>query len=255
MPREKKVTVVFYLNKDVKPRFSSDGKEKLYPVYCRVTFDRKNTKFKFGNSWTPESYEEDLFQDPQQKAYLERAERSIVDIVRYEEEAFGEKFTLRKLGDRFDLYQEVVLFLLERELSKHLDEFAGQYLVYNDYEKWKELDVKQKMGQLTGIARKSDAGKLPQDLLNEIVTYLAVANYAEGLFNVHEWIMRGVRESLPRQIKQKPLKYAGQQTDPEEVQRAIDRLVNELLEPVYTKHFDVESARLEPQTGKLKVKG
>jgi hypothetical protein len=253
MPKEKKITVVFFLNKDVKPRLSASGQEKLYPIYCRVTYDRKNTKFKFGAGWTPASFEGDLFQDPDKKAFLVRVENAIEDIVRYEEEAFGENFTLKKLGERFDVYQKVVLFLLEGQLSEQLDKYAGEYLVYNEFMEWQQLEVGEKLEKVTRIAEDGDKGKLPASLLSEATVYLSVRNFKKGLFNLHDWLMRGVKESLPHQVEKKPLTYAGYQSSPKEVSRAINQLASKLLEPVYKAHFGVKKAQFDPQTGLLKV--
>ena len=46
MAKEKKISFKYYLNKTLKPLLNEDKEEEKYPIYIRITFNRKQTRVK-----------------------------------------------------------------------------------------------------------------------------------------------------------------------------------------------------------------
>ena len=80
MAREKKITVKTLLNQGIKGKIVSFPGGKMYPLYVEVTYDRKYTKFPFGNQWYPLSAAKTIEENENVKGAL----RGVEKVVRYE---------------------------------------------------------------------------------------------------------------------------------------------------------------------------
>ena len=140
MARQKKISIKFYLNKNLKGRVLTDDLgNKSYPLYIRVTYDRKNTTFKYvtpfaqGGTSVSEIFEDDIndFQKfPIHKLYVDFLEK----IIRQEIKKRGDKFSIKGINDRLLLhYTESVNRVLDNILNAELMEILRKSLTYNKY--------------------------------------------------------------------------------------------------------------------------
>lgn len=138
--KNKKVTVKLFLNKDIKSRVSSVDDEALFPVYVRVTFNRKNTKFKL-NAWYKDGFEDHAEHHPEFIGIKDKIEK----IVRFESNAMGDKYTVAGLGKRFLTYNSSIQKLLEKVLLVNLTYLVGNVLTHNEFETWKTTSFQDKI--------------------------------------------------------------------------------------------------------------
>ena len=99
MKKQGKISVRFFLNKNVMP-FTPPllRGTKLYPLYIQVTYNRRNTQFRSeeGNCYTSieEAYKID-------RKKIENEESLIKKIVQFEIEHFKQDYQLAGLVDRY----------------------------------------------------------------------------------------------------------------------------------------------------------
>jgi hypothetical protein len=115
MKKPKKITVKFFLNKNLQP-INLHG-ELAYPLYNQITYDRKNTQIKctYGN------YYKSLEQAKRDSPYLFAFEEKILKrSVSYEISKLGDEFRLKGLGRKYDHYSLSIHTLFNNYLKMQL---------------------------------------------------------------------------------------------------------------------------------------
>ncbi len=98
-PKEKKITVKFFLNQALEPATGERGR-KLYPLYLQITYNRKNMQFKSRYGLFYKNLKE-------VSAELMTFEvKLLTKIIRYE--ATGNGYELKGLKRKYDLYSNSV---------------------------------------------------------------------------------------------------------------------------------------------------
>ena len=121
--KQKKVTFKLFLNKNLTPQ-----KEKYYPVYFRITYNRQNTKIPdvLVNDHTLYWSEEDL--DAFERGFYSDKTREVAnlvkesmqfyeDIIRYEAKKVGEDYSVIGLAERARFYRQSFRESFEEQLS------------------------------------------------------------------------------------------------------------------------------------------
>lgn len=137
MPKEKKISFVFNLNKNAKSDI-----EGTYAVYLRINFNRQTTNIKPLKDWDIKFSESDfeefesgvyIHKDVEQKAaLLETVKTPIEKIIRKEYERHS-GFSLRGMGQILDAYQKKVVEVLRESLVIEFEGLLADYLTANDY--------------------------------------------------------------------------------------------------------------------------
>lgn len=98
--KEKKITVKFFVHKNLLPIV--EGKEKRYPLYMAVTYNRQNTMIKCLHG----GYFKDLKQVEKEKypGYLAFEERIITKTIRHFAAQDPENFTLKGVHHLYEKY-------------------------------------------------------------------------------------------------------------------------------------------------------
>lgn len=123
MEKQKKITIKFFLNKNLQPIQLEDEKGKpllCYPLYIQVTYNRNNTQFKshYGGHYSDMAKidEENL-----QGAGLLAFEENIVrKTMEHEIKKRCVKFDLKGINKKYDLYCTPIEALLNRNLKHKL---------------------------------------------------------------------------------------------------------------------------------------
>lgn len=115
--RQKKITVNFFLNKNVQPDAIVDVKGKTrdaYPLYISVTYNRKNMQFKsnYGMFYC------DL--KDVEKGLMECEVRIINKIIRYEHSDGDEDYGMKGLSKRYSIYAHSLYMTAEKYLKPKL---------------------------------------------------------------------------------------------------------------------------------------
>ena len=115
MKRSGKITVTFFLNKNVKPETPSPmiGEGDRYPLYLQVTYNRKNTQFRSFYLGCYASLDEALSgkENTDKRKYEELLIRKVVE---YEVRHKGKDFQLKGLNDRYLNYSESIFFTVDQ---------------------------------------------------------------------------------------------------------------------------------------------
>jgi len=109
-----KISVRFFLNKNVKPsHIPLLGDSDFYPLYVQVTFRRKNTQFRSLYQRQYLNIEEAFNRERNNLNY----EKNIIQqVVEFEVKTKGERFKLIGLKDRYKNYTAEVSFLVYKYL-------------------------------------------------------------------------------------------------------------------------------------------
>lgn len=97
MKKEKKITVRFYLNKQLEP-VTGEKKKKYYPLYLYITYDRRNMQFRSKYGLYYDSLKE------VEPGLMDFEENSIRKIIAYESSFTSEPYELKGLRQRYDVY-------------------------------------------------------------------------------------------------------------------------------------------------------
>lgn len=269
MSKSKKITVRFYLNKDVKPQQAAPGEEKQYPIYCRVTYDRKNTKFRWGTKLIPESAEDEIMYSDYGKKVLQRDERTIQDIIRFEVENLGDRFVLSGLGDRIPAYQRIILFGFEALLNQNLDFFVGQFLVHNEFKEWSKQTFDEKLEELEDALDEDKWEGLSDILITQILTYKLLRNYP-FLLSVFDWMVKDQRKLFRDHLVQLlDMNKAGKKVEvfgaplvgdlelaesfSRDVTQGVDQYVIQVLTDNYQRNMGFQDVIVDPAKRKLRA--
>ena len=120
--KPKKITVRFFLQKNVHPEATQhDGKKEsaAYPLYLYVTYNRKNMQFKsnYGMFYTDMSDVEVW-----DKGLMAFEEKLIEKIIRYETSQLSDQdeYDMRGLKDKYEIYSTSIHMALEQYLKPKL---------------------------------------------------------------------------------------------------------------------------------------
>ncbi|WP_026999438.1 hypothetical protein [Eisenibacter elegans] len=115
MKKPKKITIKFFLNEHIKPIDTPQG--IAYPLYCQITYNRKNTHIKcnYGGYYTSmESIQET---QPKLLPFEEYIFRQMMD---YEVGQHGELLDMKGLGTKYDRYSVSIHALFSHHLKARL---------------------------------------------------------------------------------------------------------------------------------------
>src|SRR5690606_7251944 len=124
MKKPKKITIKFFLNKNLQPqKLSKEGGRKalsIYPLYIQVIYNRTNTQFK---SFYGEYYSDLTKVDEENMSgpgLLKFEEEIVRKIMEYEIEKKGEKFDLKTITRKYESYGQSIEGLLNGYLKSKL---------------------------------------------------------------------------------------------------------------------------------------
>ena len=112
-PKQKKITVKFFLNEAVEP-VTGEGRQKYYPLYVQVTYNRKNMQFKSKYSEYYRSLEE------VKPGLLQFEEKVIKKMITYEVAEEKGDYDMKGLKDKYEIYSTSILEALENYLKPKL---------------------------------------------------------------------------------------------------------------------------------------
>lgn len=116
MKKPKKITVKFFLNKAVQPVV--EGKDKRYPLYMLITYNRKNTMMKSHYGGYYKNLEEAETQH--YPGFLDFEERNVQKAIRYEISRQGDRFDLKGIYKKYEAYCMGIHVLFAKYLKEGL---------------------------------------------------------------------------------------------------------------------------------------
>jgi len=204
---DKKVTIKYFLNEDISPAvyyIDVNKRLSLYPVYVRVTYNRKSTRFKFLPSVHVElgSDVEEYFSKKGIYYLIERNNNLINRVIDFEVGMYSENFSLNGFGSRYYFYSEQLL----------------KYVIQNDrgFIELSELVKKRKLHTLfgrnadnpliqlslaLGILGREELIKRFSGLLKKWI-FLSLTLYLEPNrhLNLHDWLLTNIKDKLKSYI-------------------------------------------------------
>lgn len=201
MPKQKKISIQLYLNKNLKSRISypfpinvSDAdKEKLafYPLYVRVRYNRKNTNFRFHSHRDDTVRLCNSYEDLETEEFKEY-EKVLKNIIRLEVNRLGDKFKLKGIGNKVYNYHVLSLKEILAKLADiNINIVIGQHLVHKDYERISKIkDAWTRLGE---------AYKIVKFNLDSAVELIWIDYLKESLaedVSPYSWFINGEREAI-----------------------------------------------------------
>jgi len=215
MEKRGKINIKFYANTELKPFILGDV--ELFPLYVRVGYRRKNTKFKF----MPELFVQDELTDNidswitlmtngkfDLRKEINLTYNIIEGIIRYEEEKLGDDFKLKGLGDRIKIYKVSLIRTLEDGLTSTFQFFSRSVLTVNQFEQIESLQFADATAELSKrygqsiidkilfhkIGRITSISMLTPQMFNfTFVSALANKTKSEDI-SVYDWLIKGKRQ-------------------------------------------------------------
>jgi len=194
MTRTKKITVAFFLNKNVRPDPYTrspllSGKE-LYPLYIQVTYNRRNTQFR---STYHKSYSniKEIYSTKEEIDHRKYEESLIKRVIEYEVMSQGKNFNLKGLNDRYLNYSANIF----NPIDKYFRDLIYSAVEKTDSEFSKILDP-YNLEQVSFFIYYKAASKLindldkklPSDFLEEMNMGLEFLKWVESQDNLIELI-------------------------------------------------------------------
>jgi len=225
--KPKKITVKFFVNKVVQPLV--EGREKRYPLYMLVTYNRKNTMMRchYGKYYK-DLKEIDKLHYP---GLLAMEERIILKTITYELLQRGDEFDLKGTNKKYDQYCIGIHVLLERYLKGRLWNVLSRLEPF-EYVKALNFDSPDvEFNTLYKIARKvykDFSGLLSKDFEEEIETYNVFMKLYQGSFFqytfpvVIEWLDKSVSDEYSNKLKEL---YQGNKAIQNKSMEFINRIV------------------------------
>lgn len=258
----KKLTIKFFLNKDVKGKHFEFGGVSQYPLYVRVTFNRATTNFIVGNNWFSEMYEKDLEDIPE----LKEVKKTIGKIVQYEVRNSVGDYRVRGLGDRIRTYYSNIYEAIQKSLLNILTKELGSILSYNEFKQWQKLEFIEKVSKgFTFLGDQATRNLQLQAVLANVIGGIAQS------YSVYQWVMTSSRFEFIEKAKkiwgdksQKtkymlafgviPVEGLSSEEGRQEMVRLIDDLCSQLLSLKYTSFVETESISYDEIGKVLQVK-
>lgn len=155
---EKKVTVKPFLNQLVKGRIVKFDEGELYPLYFRVTYNRKTTRFPAGNNWFPLSMEKHLDSSED----INRALKGVENIAKYEIDRVAD-FEIKGIGDKVKSYVSPFPDSAVRIFFKAMEGCLKKAVSSKDFELWQKAQISEKVEigfRLLGSNIPDDLGRI-----------------------------------------------------------------------------------------------
>lgn len=245
----KKLTVKFFLNKEVKGKQVNIEGIIQYPLYVRVTYNRSTTKFIAGNNWFPEFEESHLEENPT----LQGVKSAIEKIVEYEVKNSTGDYKIAGLGDRVKTYSSNILEALNRSLIVSLENELGKVMPYVEFKEWEELPFPTKVKK--GV---SYLGKSLSNSIKSQATLAALLGAMGSSLSVYSWIMTKVRfqfidklrkvgkeaakkKEIPEAFEAIPILGLDKEEGIMEVVNLIDSVCSQLLSLKYSSFVEAKS--------------
>jgi hypothetical protein len=240
MKKESKVSVKHYFNMRLKPVYVD--KKPAYPLYVQVIYQQKSTKFKSYIS------HENLFAEVDNNifkalkheilsSYIKTDAHTISEVIKYELELMGDRFTVVGFSERYDTYFTYVLNVLDRYLNRRLEnqlkrvseKYVKAFSI--SYDKHQHFYLYYNILKDTPDYSEYESA-FSADFLEEVEVYY---NYLNYLVNTYHW---------------KYDKYKGVYSHyPVDLTRVIDWLKNEDLRKNYKIFFqNTFSGQIEIET-------
>lgn len=252
MAQQKKITVKPFVNEALKPSFEKGTREKLYPLYFRVTYDRKSTKFKAGDNQISVSKAQTFDSDP----IIDRSKEFVQQIVRYELKR-SPNFEVKEIGQRIRSYLTLVLDLIWQDLNDELFYALCEKLPGSQVNAW-QLISNQTEKMNTGVqylgSNLSDRGRLLLYLVNLFDTFPS-----EGI-TIFEWLVLEKSRDFVPEISKYLSNMSGEFLVPDvhrisEKLNSPHRLLEEIRKYLYER-IDLGIAYpMDWETGDYTVKG
>lgn len=210
MKRTGKITVTFFINKNVKPEILHpmfSGGER-FPLYIQVTYNRRNTQFR---SFYRKCYStlEEAFYCEEDKEHRDYEESLIKKVVEYEVKHLAKDFRLKGLNDRYLNYSENIF----NPIDKYFRDLIYNAIVKTDTEFFEILDpwkLQQVSFQIyykaaSNLIKELDK-KLPYDFSDEMKMGLVFLKWIEAqdeLIRLIDWLDHSAIEAYTSFLKKK----------------------------------------------------
>lgn len=187
MAKEKKIGFSYSLYKRAKPEINEKG-EPQYPLYVKVIFNQKSTRFPFYVqssdykkyfSLSEREFEEELYTyNEEMDANLSTfIERRFKNIIRHEYSIFEDSYRITGIMDRFQKYSMSLIDIVENEFRIRIFDQLGDHFTYNEFKRLKKIskmksyeskeDFNALLIELSQIFE--EKGKIPDYAYNEIL--------------------------------------------------------------------------------------
>ena len=197
MKKDRKISVTFFLNKNVKPDSYTHSPLlsgiKLYPLYLQVTYNRRNTQFRSFYHGNYSSLEE-AFSSKEEKEHRRYEESLIKKVVEYEVRNLGKDFTLKGISDRYLNYSDNIV----NPIDKYFRDIIYNAVVktgsefFEILDPWKLQNVSYNIYYNAAIKLHSDLNKkLPSDFeeeLNMSRKFLEWVSIQKELIRLIDWL-------------------------------------------------------------------
>lgn len=209
MAKEKKVSIKYYINTTIAP-IKSEGIE-LFPLYARITYDRKTTRFKVVDI---EGHQ--MLLDPKKAKISELVNDlySIENLIQYEVDLLGDKFEIKGISKRIEhIYTEPLVEHI-RGLRSFID-----FMTYSKEKNWTPLENIYDPNLLYYIGKYDTPNlfdSLPDDVKENLVLETLLWQFAGEnqdnflkLYTFH-WITGNLKEKFSSYISSyKPMRTDG----------------------------------------------
>jgi hypothetical protein len=212
MTRTRKITVTFFLNKNVRPDPYThspllSGKE-LYPLYIQVTYNRRNTQFRSTYHRSYSNIEEALL-SKEEKDHRKYEESLIRKVVEYEVKHYGKNFSLKGFNDRYLNYSANII----NPIDKYFRDLIYNAIVKTDSEFLKILDP-YNLEQVPFDIYYKAASKLINDLdkklpsdfpeeMNIVLEFLKWVESQDNLIELIDWLDHSAIEAFDSYLVKK----------------------------------------------------
>jgi alpha-D-ribose 1-methylphosphonate 5-triphosphate synthase subunit PhnH len=253
--REKKITVKFFLNTDVKGRRLELGGGVMYPLYTRVTYDRRSTKFSVGNHWFSKEQEAAIKNNKELQVFKQVLTR----IVNFEALREGESFRVAGLGVRIKTYVSHLFQGLIELLGEALKTELETELTVKEYKSWANRSI---LDRIANGIEKLDT-KVTRDLENLLIAASIFGSLKDKHpIMVYGWLMgesrketiKSIRNGILKMIEDKvdfkafnrrvPIQRLAEESEFALFTQSIDNACLQLLEKGYSEYIDIKNIKI-----------
>lgn len=207
---DKKITIKYFLNETINPAVYYVEPNKrllLYPVYVRVVYNRKSTRFKFLPSIHLEvgSDIEESFKKKNIYHLIERNNNLISRVIYYEIEEFEDDFSLKGFGSRYYAFSESLLnyFIRSDDDFMDLDEVVKKRRE-NTITFSRNLDNPLiQIGLDLKMLSNEDAfsNRFPYLLKKYVLLSFIFISSPKEIYNIHDWIFTEHKEQVESSLR------------------------------------------------------
>lgn len=183
MEREKKITIKPFLNTTQGHDVDPVTKEWLYPLYFRVGYNRRSTKFRVGEHSFPISFEEELGTDQIVKGAVGLVEK----IIRYEISLYDD-FEITEIGKKIRTYLSYLSDIVSEGVQYSLHFGLAQVLTSDEFYKWSAITpVIEKIQKGVEILENG----VHKETLLEIEMLDLIERIGADKVTIYEWLVDG----------------------------------------------------------------